>query len=162
MNYSFARTPVLLVLALMPAWVWAQRFREPLGPKTFQSPHQNAKLWVNPSSSEGAGSAYCRLTVGGKILWQRELPFTLVDAAVAEDGRVGGYAYTGGKQWDGEFVTAILSSRGRVVLEERIRRTQSRFLHMDPDPKAMGIILDLSNDRMIVRRSDPNANSFGE
>lgn len=70
------------------------------------------KLAVDPTQRDAAGEADYALTHDGKSAWQGRLPFTLLDAAVANDGTFVGYAYTGGvERAQGECVLVTIGVR---------------------------------------------------
>ncbi|HEX6882413.1 MAG TPA: hypothetical protein VF530_03470, partial [Planctomycetota bacterium] len=98
-----------------------------LQPWTYRSPSGRVELFVDPTDRFGAGPARCRLRRGEAVAWERELPFTLVDALVQEDGAVAGYGYSeGGTRLSGELVIAVLAPDGRERGGERIQRVPGR------------------------------------
>jgi hypothetical protein len=70
----------------------------------------------------------------GEVVWERELPFTLCDAIVREDGSSAGFAYPQGA-WppDGEWIVAVLAPDGRVRGEAHVER-EWRVPHGASDP----------------------------
>ncbi len=56
------------------------------------------------------------------------------------------------------FSVVILDRKGAISFEQVTKREPSRFLHMDDNPLAAGLLFDSSNDRMIVRVHDPDVN----
>jgi sugar lactone lactonase YvrE len=129
--------------------------------KEYVSPSGEYRFRVDPGNRHGAGKAKYLLTHKGRELWSGERPFTLWDAGVADDGTVGGYAYSLGLQsWftTGEFRVVILDPLGATRLEHVTKRETSRFLHMHGSPLAEGLIFDPPNDRMIVRVRDADVN----
>ena len=129
---------------------------------TYSSPSRRYALWVNPSDPDGKGKAFYRLSQDRKVLWEKELPFTWRDAAVADDGTSCGYAYTEGVMGLGSFEVAILAPGGALRLDEKHPRKGSRFLHTNPDPKVAGWFMDAENDRMVVRVPDADVNKRDE
>ena len=130
----------------------------PLDPKTYTSPSGTYLLWVNPSDPDGEGEAFYRLSSQGKVVWEKELPFTFRDASVADDGTSCGYAYTEGIMGLGNFEVAIIAPNGTLRADDKHVRKGSQFLHTDPNPKVAGWFLDPDNDRMVVRVPDPDVN----
>ena len=130
-----------------------------LEPKVYKSRSGDYVLTVDPEERKGAGQGRYTMRHGAATAWSAELPFTLWDAVVADDGVVGGYAYTDGyERDDGEFVVAIIDAAGRIRASERAPRSPSNFLHTDGDPKATGLLLDEAHDRFVVRVANPNVN----
>lgn len=152
-----APTPVSL---RQPPTQWG--LQQPLDQKTCVSPSGRYALWVNPSDPDGKGKAFYRLSLDGKVLWEKEFPFTWVEAAVADDGTSCGYAYTEGEGGLGNLEVAILAPSGAVRLDEKHARKGSRFFHTNPDPKVDGWFMDPENDRMVVRVPDPDLNRMRE
>lgn len=135
-----------------------------LPPKDYLSPSAEYSLRVDPSSRGGAGPAHYELKRNDQLVWRRELPFTLWDAVVADDGTVGGYGYSdgfNGRNFDevGEFIVALLDVAGKVRLDQRTPRVPSQFLHTMADPRAAGLFLDVENDRLVVRVRDADINA---
>src|SRR5687767_10030327 len=87
--------PVVLLALVAPLRTSAMYgFAPDLAPREYASPSGRITLFVDPSSREGAGEATYVLRKDGTIVWSGERPFTLWEAAVGDDGTVGGYAYT--------------------------------------------------------------------
>jgi streptogramin lyase len=129
-----------------------------LNPQSYRSPSEEFVLEVDPGSRFGEGAGSYRLTRGKRELWKKRLPFTLAEAAVAEDGTAAGYAYTAGPHGYGELRIVILNPDGSLRLDERAKRESSRFLHVPPNPQVVGQFLDPENDRFVVRIADPDIN----
>lgn len=77
-----------------------------LNPTPYRSANEAFVLDVDPSEPDGSGSGHCRLTRDGRVVWERQHPFTFFEAAVANDGTVAGVAYSlgldGGGYRDGQ------------------------------------------------------------
>ncbi len=142
-----------------------------LNPKKYTSPSGKFVLFVNPSDLYGRGKADYELTDGGRKVWSSEKPYTLWDASVTDDGVVAGYAYSHG--WAGyaeaginaglgDFRVVIIDPRGQERLNRITKRETSHFPHMPPDPRASGLIMDVANDRLVVRVDDPDINAQSE
>src|SRR5262245_24986900 len=83
-------------------------------PGSYRSPSGAFELFVDPTDPQGAGSATCRLSHAGQVVWEHEVPFTFFDALVRDDGSSGGCAATEGVDGAGELVFAILAPDGTV------------------------------------------------
>lgn len=126
-----------------------------LHPKTYVSHSSEYELWVNPSTRSGAGEGDYELKRNGELVWAGRLPFTLWEAAVADDGTVAGYGYTNG--WraagdSGRVVLALVAPDGRVLVDKRIDR-KGVYLHGPPVPMGAGVFVDVKSDRAVVRVS---------
>lgn len=149
--------PILTVmlLSLCQAVVEASRRPPPpLNPKTYASPSGQYRLFVDPSHIHGQGPATYRLTLGDAVAWSATLSYTLVDATLADDGTVIGYAYSHGYgdfAAPGDLVIAILAPDGKPRLEQRLPRQPSLMLEADPVPFVTGMLIDPQADRLIVR-----------
>jgi hypothetical protein len=134
-----------------------------LEPKTYKSRSGDYALTVDPAARTGAGKARYTMMHGAATAWSAELPFALWDAVVADDGIVGGYAYTDGLEHDdGEFVVAILDAGGKVRASERAPRKWSSYLHTAGDPKANGLFLNADGSRLVVRVADADLGTNSE
>jgi hypothetical protein len=155
--------PILLTQALA-----AQARRAPvppLNPKSYTSTSGKYSITVDPTDIYGRGPGKYELKKDAHTLWEKQLPYTLQEACVSDEGIVAGYSYTHGMEGfseeghaagPGEFIVSILSPDGSNIAEERHRREESTFLHSDPDPNASGISLDETGKRFIVRVADAN------
>jgi hypothetical protein len=155
------------LLAVAPGAA-AQRSPTPaLDPRTDVSASGAYALRVEPGSPAGRGGASYRLDRNGATAWSAELPFTLWESVVADDGTVAGYAYGHGLDgWSGvrgdhsqgDFRVVILDPEGALRLDVATERVMSRFLHSLPTPVAAGLILDPDNDRVTIRVEDADLN----
>lgn len=144
----------------------------PLDPKRYYSPSGRYALFVDPGSPTGSGSAFYRLTLSGKTIWERTHPFTLREAGVTDTGIVGGYGYSQGLEgWGknprgqkgyGTLDRVILNPTGQVILYQKTTRQTSRIIHGHPDPQSSGIIVDGEGDRLIVRSASTYWEGEGE
>lgn len=99
------------------------------------------------------------MTLNGKKIWEKNLPYTFHRAQITNSGLVAGIAYTKGTWGLGDFVVAVIDPSGKAVIEDRSNRVPSRFLYTDPDPKSQGVVLDTANDRLLVRIAGADLNS---
>lgn len=166
---SFSRIAVGLALILTSLRVTPAQGQfggsEVLNPKVYHAPGGKFSLTVDPSDRCARGAATYHCQENGQAKWSVTLPFTLWDAGITDEGLVGGYSYTegyAGIRDTGDFVVAILSPKGEILLKETTPRETSRFPHDYSDPKARGLIVDGPNDRMVLRISDPDVNRAQE
>jgi hypothetical protein len=148
---------VAVLAAARPAGVRAD-MRSPsvLNPKTYRSPAGAHALTVDPTDMTGKDKATYRLSRGEHVVWEKELPFTLWDAAVTDDGLAGGYAYSDG--YDalvGDLRIVLLDPRGNVRVDHAVPRAFTGALHAPAAPVGAGLFLDPPNERMVVRLYDP-------
>lgn len=137
---------------------------DPVDPKSFTSSSGRFTLVVDPQERYGGGDAMYSLRRKGVEVWSGKRPFTLREAEIAEDGTAGGYAYTdtywrerSGDRPD-RFHVVILAPDGAVRLDRSVSLIPSLFMHVGPDPTALGLVLDGAGDRLIVRLRDPDLN----
>jgi hypothetical protein len=162
MSISLGLRTLLLAASLASAPVHAEMSgQRDFQPRTYESSSGRFALHVNPTERNAAGGAEYKLTRDGAPVWAGTRPFTLFDAVVADDGAVGGYAYTNGhdSREAGKFVVAILGPSGNTRLLDSIPRQRSHFLHTPPNPQALGLFLDSSSDRFVVRVADSDLNA---
>ncbi|MCW3052058.1 MAG: hypothetical protein JWN14_1228, partial [Chthonomonadales bacterium] len=143
-----------------------------LDPQTVMSASGEFTLHIDPSDPYGIGSASYRLKRKDRVVWEGMRPFTLWEAAVTNEGTVGGYAYsygpTGSKRDRknyrdfGDLETVILDPTGRIRMDQKTKRVGSRMMHRSPSPLATGVMMDGAGDRLIVRVEDENANRNSE
>jgi hypothetical protein len=138
-----------------------------LNPAQYASPSGKFVCEVDPSDLFGRGEGTYRITWNDKLVWQGAKPFTLYEAGITDDGTVAGYAYSHGLDGFstngpnggmGEFHVVIMRFDGGLILDEVIKREQSRFLHARPNPVARGMLVDTAKDLFVVRLADPDLN----
>ncbi len=135
-------------------------------PRVIVSESGGYSLKLSPSDLNARFHANYTLSHKDQPLWTKELPFTLLQAAVTNTGHIVGYAYTHGEEGfgkdhdkgNGDFVIAIIDRDGKPLLVDKHEREDSRFFHSDPDPTAKGMVVDEANDRLIVRVRNPDLN----
>lgn len=139
-----------------------------LNPKTYHSPTGEFELWVNPSTMLGQAQGTYRLTRTGVEQWAGELPFTLWDAQMLDDGSVAGYAYSGGMENDildgaeGQVRLVILDPQGHPRLDEALPRRGSYACTDDVDREIAGVVVDAEHDRVVFRCEHGGWNHYGE
>lgn len=139
---------------------------EPVQPTEYRSASGEFSIFVDPTDLVGRGPADYVLRKRGEVVWTGRRDFTLYDATVTDDGKVIGYAYTTGLDPRfndlGEFKVVMFGQDGQALIEEAANRTESRFLHADPNPIALGIELDPTGDRFSIRVGHPDVNKRRE
>lgn len=136
-----------------------------LDPASYSSPTGAYTLEVDPSAPDGSGAGRYVLRRGEEPVWQGERPWTFWEATVTDQGFAAGYAYTAGyrdMRVEGEYHAVILSPTGEVVLDEKVKRTQSRMMHSPPDPLGTGVFHHPDLDRVIFRIRDTDSNRASE
>lgn len=142
-----------------------------LNPKTYVSPSGKCSLFVDPGDLHGRNGGSYRLTHDGKDVWSGSRPYTLWDAFVTDDGVTGGYSYSHGwrgyseagfKAGFGDFRVVIIDASGKERLEQITKREPSRFLHTPPNPLGGSLLVDVANDRLVVRVRDADLNRGAE
>jgi hypothetical protein len=157
---AWTRAALLMLALLASPPVFAQHgFAPDLPPKDYSSPSGRMSLSIDPSDRSGAGSALYELRRDGAVVWSADQPFTFWDAAVGDDGTVGGYAYSLGFNRHsadaGDFLVVILDPRGSARIVEKVRREPSLMLHRMADPQGNGVFLEARHRGLVVRVSDP-------
>jgi len=154
------------MLALVAFLAVTTQFGPPtLQPTTYTSPSGEWRLSVDPSSMLGAGPAQVAVTHKGERAWERRADFTFWSALISDSGYVAGYGFSTG--WsdmadDGDVVVAIHGPDGKTLLEERVKRTWSNFLHCPPNPNPDGLFLHPQLDLFVLRVGDPDINAADE
>jgi hypothetical protein len=105
------------------------------------------------------------------VLWEGRKPYTLHEAAVADDGTVAGYAYSHGRRGfsadpadrtAGDVRVIILEASGNERLNQAWAREPGRTPNQAPSPLARGLFLDAANDRFVVRVAATEVNRWTE
>ena len=133
--------------------------------RDYVSPTGEFSVRVDPSDRSGAGPATYNFSRDGQPTLTIEHPFTLVDAVVGDDGVFAGYGYSRGQSAvldPGDFLVAIMDADGSIRMLERSPRSESPFLHTDPNPTAKGVFVDTTDDRMVVRLANVDINTRAE
>jgi hypothetical protein len=128
---------------------------------TFESRSKLFALEVDPSQRNGQGGASYRLSRRGHDIWSGELPFTLLDARVSDDGVAVGYSNTGGSRWSGEdkdtdLHLVILDAQGKLRLDEVLPRRlqdakQGGTTRKTRWPNWRGLVLGEDSDRGLLQ-----------
>lgn len=143
--------------------LWAtSRMPTYLQPKTFQSSANDYELYIDPTNIFGAGAGNYTMRLAGGILWKQELPFTLVEAVVTNDGYAIGYAYTAGLESYGkipdELVLCLVDPSGKVLVNQHFERTFPRFTSGTNHPwvSMMGYFEEGKSAWFFLRHNDLN------
>lgn len=152
---------LLALLGSAPAFAgFTQRDFAETNPRTYVSPSDSHSLKVDPSNRYGAGGATYTLSKGKGTIYSLKLPFTLWDAAVADNGVAIGYAYSSGyegfgpnleERSRGTLSLILLGSDGTPTTLKTFTRSDSRYLHTPPYPLGLGVLLDPDNGRAVFR-----------
>ncbi|MEO8671348.1 MAG: hypothetical protein ABI411_08550 [Tahibacter sp.] len=131
--------------------------------KTYASASGHFSLRVDPQDRDGAGTGLFTLSRDGNIVWSGSKPFTFWEAVVADNGVIGGYAYSEGyASGGGEFIVAIIDANGVVQHEDHAAREWGHFLHSVGNPQSNGLFIDPDNDRFVVRVAESDINTQSE
>jgi hypothetical protein len=173
--HSLSRIVLTLVAAnALASPLAAQRMPTPaLNPVTYKSPSGKYSLTIDPSDPSGGGPATYRCAFGQKTIWSSELPFTLCDAGITDEGVTAGFGYTHGpdgylhfseNRGPGDFLVAIIDPTGKVRLKDATKRPHSKSqpMHSLDDPVGHGLLLDDAHDRLVVRTTEYDRDGFGE
>jgi len=134
-----------------------------LQPKRYTSPSGRFVLTVDPTARSGDGVGRYRLEHEGVTVWSAEQPFTLWDASVDDEGRIGGYSYDHHGNRDlGQFIIALFDAHGAVMHVDKTDRRSSRLLEAGDEPEASGQFIDGEQKRYIVRTDEPDETRHDE
>ena len=143
------------------------RAREPaMNPVRHASRSGDAVLFMDPTEAQGRGRASYVLRKGGKVVWSETKPYTLYHATVAEDGTLAGFSYSHGIEGHakdrsdrspGSLRLHIIGPDGRDRLDQAIQRTDSRYLHADPEPLVGAVGLDPASDIAMFEIVQPSS-----
>lgn len=125
-----------------------------VNPAAYKSRSGVYSLEVDPGQMCGEGGGAYRLLRRGEEVWAGERPFTLLEAAVGDDGTAAGYAYLGGVEGfakQDSLHLVILDPRGAVRLDESTPRKMSNVVDGGPEPNVLGLVFDPDNDRVVFR-----------
>lgn len=144
--------PAMVVL-LWLAWSGAAAPAASGDLPAYRSPSGEFELTVDRLRRDGHGPATYRMRRGGADFWERERPFTLLQAVVANDGSVGGSGYAEGDPLLGDLAIAVLDPLGGVRAEHRIARTwrHDALCFRPPMPNFRGLIHDPRSRTFTVR-----------
>lgn len=139
--------------------------RETIQPCNLSSPSGEWTARTDPSSKFGDGPSRISVWRDGQPAWEAEMPFTLWEAQISDEGQLAGYGFTAGHQdlgAKGELVVAGFSPDGRELLHQSFALTWSRFVHMAPNPRPLGSFLQFELDRFVLRVADEDVNRGDE
>ncbi len=134
--------PLLLAAAPSASCSAPQALPPILQPATYQSRSKTFTLEIDPTDRHCAGEGRYRLARGGKLLWEKDLPFTLFRAGLADDGTFGGYAYPkGNRSSHGSLDLIVVDPTGSVLRRRSFPRSSSRMMHGPPHPEGRDVVL---------------------
>ncbi|MSR60892.1 MAG: hypothetical protein EXS08_00400 [Planctomycetes bacterium] len=148
------------MLAFTALFTLAQLPRELVQPAVQRSPSGRWSLAVEPHERSGTQGAEYVLRDGDALVWHGSRPFALRRAAVGEDGRVAGVAYSGGSAAQPDPRTlevVLLAPTGAVRARESQARRSSRIAHTEAVPRARGVFLQPELGRFVVWLEDRQA-----
>ncbi|MEM8668014.1 MAG: hypothetical protein AAGG48_10890 [Planctomycetota bacterium] len=135
--------------------------------KTYTSQSGEFEIVVDPTHLNACYDANYIAIRNSDNTWATQLPFTLWDARVTDDGHVVGYGYTQGLEGifhksddprPGHLIVAIIDPGGSVLMKERIQRVPSDFLHGSPTPIVQDIKLGHLQKSFLLRVDDADNN----
>ncbi len=142
----------LAVLVLTAGTQAPQHVGPPLDPTEYLSPSGTCLLQVLPSDRDGAGHSRCRLLRDGEQKWEVEIPWTLWEAVVTDEGWCAGYAYAGGYGGyrEAQLVLGVIDPFGTARQVTRIER-QVRAMHAPSHPRGAGVFLGPGESQAAIR-----------
>lgn len=165
---AWPRTFAVLACCCIAAVAFATTEGPPpiLNITTYRSPSGEWSATIDPSKREGGGPGAYRVEHKGKLAWEKNLDFTMWEAAITDNGELAGYGYTSGwRGWDGaprdsgDMVIAIVGPDGTVRHRES-RARRERAMHGPPSPTARGFFIDPIHDRFVVLLGVLNQNEI--
>jgi len=109
----------------------------PVNPMTFVSGSGEYDLHVDPGDRSGKGPAQYVMRRGTEIAWEKELPFTLVNLVISEEGRVAGFARD-----ESAIQTFALGPTGEIVGSDSLKKTGISGPHWVKTQRARATLLD--------------------
>ena len=119
-----------------------------LDPADYDSRSGEYALHVESSEPHGGEGAYT-LTRNGTQVWSGQLPYTMSDAVVADDGSFMGFGRITRPFEAGELIVGQVSAAGEVLRNFSIPQKHLYF-HSPPYPKAEHILLHPEAERFVV------------
>lgn len=125
-------------------------------PASYRSEGGVYFVQVEPTERTGRGGSRLRYWKDGNVVWSNEVPFTLHDAYVGEDGVLCGVAAQNGSRPSsgGDWIFAVIDSTGQIMLEAREPRTPNQQPMHEDDPRSLGLVPDPTRQRCFVRIAD--------
>ena len=132
-------------------------------PRTLVSPSGEWTARTDPSSKFGDGPSHVAVKHGDDASWAADEAFTFWDARISDGGCLAGYGFTEGRAAPkGKFVVAIFGPDGRELVHEAQPLTWSPHPDFPPNPYPLGLFIQPTLDRFVVRVSDENLNRDDE
>ena len=142
------RAPVLatVFMLLTSAGALAQSGPGIVDPFEVHSPNSACSLFVDPTSSWGDGPAHYRLSQGAEVRWIKELPVTLRELQLGDDGEFAGTADMG----EGGLRLMVVGADGVVRFDTSLEY-EGAWQHGPSFPLSPGTIDDSEHDRVVFR-----------
>ena len=148
---SFKRILILTTLLSSAALSPGQMQRDPPQSQfTTISASGSTKFWTNPYEPYGGEKSFCRMTKNGKVVWQKDLPFSFEEAHISDSGTISGLAHTSGGKY-GQFTIVILDPNGRVAMKHHFSMWNTMIADGHLMPRSQGMIFDPDHNRVIAR-----------
>lgn len=140
---------VSALLTLAVPMEWQRDELNFIDPAVYRSPSGQYKLFVNPADRFGGGSCYYSLSRAGKILWQKQMPYTLFSIVVTDDGSACGYTEFSVAKIDYLHIL-ILGADGKERLHDKLKKNDSAPLHSAPNPNVDALVASSEADTLLV------------
>jgi hypothetical protein len=125
----------------------AQNYDESfVDPYEAHSPDSAWALFVDPSSPDGDGPASYRLSHGKNVLWNVELPATLRDVQLGNDGAFAGTAHDD----EGALRLMVVGADGQARLDF-VLAYEGSWVDGPSFPRLLGTLGDFEHDRVVFR-----------
>lgn len=149
----------LIVSAVIAQW---EPHRE-VQPQIVTSASGTWRARITPGDRYGTGKCDIVIERDGVVVARAQPSFTFEVAAITESGFVVGHGRTDwGPFGGGEFAVGVIGPNGAVLRDERTPRTRSRYLHVPPNPRPLGVLVDPRGEWFAVRIADPELSRDGE
>jgi hypothetical protein len=141
-----AGTTALVLAVLASAAVPAQLTVEYVDPVTVTSPSGQWSLSIDPSRLSGKGPAAYRLVKGKEVVWAAELPFTLCDVQLGEDG-----AFAGTTPASEDHLRLMLIGPDGTARFDKTLPDEAHLVHGPAYPISPGTFLQDAGERVVFR-----------
>lgn len=143
----------LLSFFLATGLTWAQGELNVFDIKTYHSSSGKYALTIDPDEENGQAGATYRFELEGKLLWQKHLPYCLIDVQLGNRGEFGGYGHpepkTVGKKAEDSFLIVTGNREGAFTVRERVP-IKSYIVDGPSVPNLLGTLYDPIHDEIAV------------